>query len=68
MGSAAVTGTEGEAVGVALEPISYLTADQQTGLSRHNHYRQKHKNTPNQTSMDVLCTDAANYAKARFEK
>ena len=62
-GSAAATGGEMEAVDIPLDPISYLTADQQAGLARHNHYRQKHKSTPNQTNMDILCTDAANYAK-----
>ena len=67
MGTAAATGGDFEAVDIPLEPISYLTADQQTGLSRHNHYRQKHKNTPNQTNMDVLCTDALNYAEDSFK-
>ena len=67
MGSAAATGGDIEAVDKPLEPISYLSADQQTGLARHNHYRQKHKNTPNQTNMDILCTDALNYAKASFK-
>ena len=67
MGSAAATGGDIEAVDIPLEPIYFLTADQQNGLARHNHYRQKHKNTPNQTNMDLLCTDAENYAKAYFK-
>ena len=66
-GSTAATGGDIEAVDIPLEPIDYLTADQQTGLSRHNHYRQKHKNTPNQTNMNILCTDAENYAKVHFK-
>ena len=67
MGSAAATSGDIEAVDNSLEPIYFLTADQQNGLARHNHYRQKHKNTPNQTNMNVLCTDAENYAKANFK-
>merc|ERR1711887_44457 len=49
-------------------PIAALTGDQETGLARHNHYRQLHKNTPNQSSDSVLCNDAAVYAQKLAEK
>ena len=34
-------------------PLASLTADQQAGLDRHNHYRRLHKDTPNQSSIII---------------
>ena len=42
---------------------SSLTADQQAGLDRHNYYRSLHKDTPSQSSDNVLCADATDYAQ-----
>merc|ERR1712156_74607 len=59
-----VLGTANPALTESVDvPMASLTADQQIGLDRHNHYREMHENTPNQSSDDVLCADAAAYAQ-----